>query len=106
MEIHITLLVLNVFTCAITDFRISSESINEYQLKYFSTFCNCLVYKINFNGYDINLTAVSQPVILLRYNSFAGEDQLYSIEYLKKYYNLADQMKSRNSKRSFKNWTC
>ncbi len=94
------------FSFASANFKMNSKSTTEKQLKFFNTFSNCLFYIINFEGYDINLSVVSQPVVLLRYNSLV-ESQVIPVEFLKRFrwngVNYADSLFQESFKISWKN---
>lgn len=51
-----------------------------FQLGVINQFPDCFVYVINFPGFDINIEALSNPFVLLRYFSFFEAFYLYPVE--------------------------
>ncbi len=75
------------FCLASTNLKSSVKSVTDNQLKYVGSFGNCLLYLINFDGYDIDQSVLPQSIILLRYYSIANELQIFPIEFLNGKYN-------------------
>ncbi len=94
LQTLVLLLLCSIFCVDCTNLKHSSKGISENQLKYVSIFHNCLLYLINFDGYDINLSVVPQPVVLLRYYSIANEFQIIPVELLKGKYNWNENLAS------------
>ncbi len=77
----LVLLLCSIFCVANTNLKYFSKRLSENQLNHVSSFSNCLLYLINFDGYVLNLSVLSQPVLLLRYFSMANKLQIIPVEY-------------------------
>lgn len=69
--------------CVCVDFKFSSESIPDDQLAFFNGFSECISYVINFSEKNINLHQLSQPVVLLNYDSVPNVRLLFPNKLLK-----------------------
>ncbi len=67
----------NSFSILSTKFARNTET---KELNIANTFSGCLIYLTNFQGLNIYLPAITQPVVLLRYFSFPQDLYLYPTE--------------------------
>lgn len=81
-----------VGNCSGDTFRHPVESLSESELVVFNKFSECLLHIINFRMYEINISFLIQPVVLLSYDSMPGTiifpNKLlqYEKEFLTKWY--------------------
>lgn len=82
--------------------KMSHQKVPENQLKYFNTFSNSFIYIINFPGYNIDLPIVTQPVVLLKYYSFANKKLLIPWESYNSSKKSRNKLKSKRNKTAYR----
>ncbi len=95
INIKLVLLILSIClerSSAIASFDISSESVADDQLKFLKSFSNCITHIINFQEYNINLSILIQPVVLLNYDSPQHFKDLFPTKLLKQELELTDAL--------------
>ncbi len=57
-----------------------AKNIESNKLNIVNRFPGCLIHLINFQGLNLHMSQITQPVVLLRYFSFPNDFYLYPIE--------------------------
>lgn len=68
----------HLYTSVDTTDLIWNTETNELSIA--NTFSGCLIHIINFQGLNVNVTSITEPVVLLCYFSFPTQELLYPIE--------------------------